>query len=433
MMQTYTLSGRRSASRYASQDSLEDALFYLKHPQSFRTFSKGLTELLQKKGFSGDSTKPEELADYLFPRLQEISSGISRKTLLSWLSGKHSPKIEASSRRSMYELCFALNLTYEETLWFFQHVYYDRAFNCHTITESVFYYAFLHGLSYAKALKLIEYIESAPAGEAASLSPSYTHFVQSSITNFRSAEELTDFLIRNRENFHLWNQSAQTHLHALVNDLLGSSAFRTELDRLKRLLARNRRSGHLSHPSLPKQIRSDQKGAYGLILQEIFFDACCSSAESAAEAVLEQIEHQNVFSYSFLLRYLLSTSAGTKREPSIPYVVRNNFPSKKVLSDVLSEEKLSVSKSYDSIRKMLVLLDFYRFWVRIKLGLAELTDIPASQQFDIYLEEADHLLWQCGYEGLYAGNPYDWIFLCAGQSENPLDFFRSFISELLPE
>ena len=68
MMQTYTLSGRRSASRYASQDSLEDALFYLKHPQSFRTFSKGLTELLQKKGFSGDSTKPEELADYLFPR-----------------------------------------------------------------------------------------------------------------------------------------------------------------------------------------------------------------------------------------------------------------------------------------------------------------------------------------------------------------------------
>ena len=117
----------------------------------------------------------------------------------------------------------------------------------------------------------------------------------------------------------------------------------------------------------------------------------------------------------------------------IPDVVRNNFPGKKVMSDVLDATKISTSKSYDSIRKMIVLLDFYAFWACIKVGISDVSDIDKSTLYEIYQEEADSRLKLCGYENLYAGNPYDWIFLCASHSEDPLAFFRAYIADLLPE
>ena len=75
-----------------------------------------------------------------FSKLKDIGSTISRATVMSWFTGNHRPKVEAGSRPKIYELCFAMQLTYEETVWFFQHVYYDRAFNCHNIREAVYYY-----------------------------------------------------------------------------------------------------------------------------------------------------------------------------------------------------------------------------------------------------------------------------------------------------
>ena len=103
------------------------------------------------------------------------------------------------------------------------------------------------------------------------------------------------------------------------------------------------------------------------------------------------------------------------------------------MSDVLSDEKISVSKSYDSIRKMIILLDFYCFWVDIKLNPDEYSELSSKERQKIYVEEINSSLYECGYEELYAGNPYDWIFLCSAISEKPLEFFRSYMSELIPD
>ena len=75
------------------------------------------------------------------------------------------------------------------------------------------------------------------------------------------------------------------------------------------------------------------------------------------------------------------------------------------MSDVLSDNKISVSKSYDSIRKMIVLLDFYRFWVTVKLKNEDKNLSIDDSLSEIYLEETNACLYQCGYEELYAGNP----------------------------
>ena len=101
------------------------------------------------------------------------------------------------------------------------------------------------------------------------------------------------------------------------------------------------------------------------------------------------------------------------------------------MSDVLSEEKVTVSKSYDSIRKTIILLDFYRFWISVKLGKIY-TEFSKDELRDIYVDEAADLLYNCGYEELSAVNPYDWLFLSSAQSDEPLSYFRACMNELLP-
>ena len=115
-----------------------------------------------------------------------------------------------------------------------------------------------------------------------------------------------------------------------------------------------------------------------LLVREILYDAQSYSTNPSDrdyEYILDFIGNRNLYNNSFILDRLVYTHSGMNKNPNIPYIVRNNFPSKKTMSDILSEEKSSVSTSYDSIRKMIVLLDFYRFWLNVKLsvGYTELT------------------------------------------------------------
>ena len=72
----------------------------------------------------------------------------------------------------------------------------------------------------------------------------------------------------------------------------------------------------------------------------------------------------------------------------------------------MSEDDISTSTSYDSIRKVIILLDFYRFWVNVKLDEGQ-TGLIKIELAEVYHEEADDLLYHCGNNALYNGNPYN--------------------------
>ena len=68
-------------------------------------------------------------------------------------------------------------------------------FNCHTIDEAVFYYAFMHNMSYKDSLSLIKEINSAPSRSINSSTESnYTQFIQNRIAEFKSIDELKAML-----------------------------------------------------------------------------------------------------------------------------------------------------------------------------------------------------------------------------------------------
>lgn len=439
---------------YLEVEDTADAADYLKNPSNFRSFKEGLTEMLKKTDYTTENKNVYQMSDYLYEQMKKINSSVTKDTVLSWFRGEHRPKINSESRKKMYEICFALHADYQQTLWFFNHVYYDRAFNCHTINEAVFYYAFRKNISYQEANEIIEEINDTPSPCCPESQPeinNYTKYVKNQISEFQSTDELKHFLIYNKESFRSWNKSAFKTIKNLVKNLLGSpkkiKKIKEEIDKLRPKLRENEKEKislkdlktsdyNISKLNSELNLNKSEFQNECLLIRYIFYKAKQSSEPS--RYLYACIQKTQISSNDFLLKQMLTSSRlfytkdDKKKEEiqEIPDIVRNSFPTKKTLSDVLSDEKISTSQSYDAIRKMIVLLDFYRFWINIELSgntTNSRKDLPS-----IYADETNYCLSLCGYDELTAVNPYDWIFLCSSNTDDPIEFFRSFIDDLLP-
>ena len=435
MEHDYTAFNEHSLENFASSDETDSAADFLRDKKNFRPFNHGLTELLQKVNFHGDISSVPQKTAFLAEKLRAIDSSLTTKTIQTWFAGERRPKIEPHSRLSMYEICFALNLNLEQVKWFFHHVYFDRAFNCHNITEAVYFFAFRRKLSFAEANEIVAEIVAADV-ENTDDDAIYTQLIKDRISSLTTIDELKFFLIQNKKSFTAWNKSALKQINIFLAEIIGNEAVAEPIiHKLKRATAQSR--------TATVQFNEDAINKCGLLVRHICFQARQSKnsgGKYSAEKIDDAISNRNVFSVDFVLANFLGLLKGIDKKVDVPYVVKNNFPSKKVLSEVLNSNKSAVSKSYDAIRKTLILLHFHCFWYKVELDdAAEYESEDLENLPEIYRDEADLLLEQCGYETLFAGNPYDWIFLCSANARNTqepenfsyaLDFFADLICAL---
>ena len=135
------------------------------------------------------------------------------------------------------------------------------------------------------------------------------------------------------------------------------------LQKTRRNLTRNKITKDDSNSKVAtqhlKKIKPEEYQSFGLLLREIYEDAHKPTAnETIGENILEILKSKNIHSVDFVLQYLLGTSTGIQKKKDIPNSIRVNFPSKKTFSDILN--KSDHLTSYDSLRKCLILLSFYR-------------------------------------------------------------------------
>lgn len=107
-------------------------------------------------------------------------------------------------------------------------------------------------------------------------------------------------------------------------------------------------------------------------------------------------------------------------------LAEDSFPDRQGLEAILRGEH----KSNELVRKTMILLVFYKFWVKriLRAGNCYAQAEPADAER--CHAEINRYLLDAGYPALYAGNPYDWIFLFAMQDTYPLETFRGFMQEL---
>ena len=116
---------------------------------TFRSFSRALTSFLCANGFIGDASNIDEKVSYLKGKFK-ASEMPAPRDIKKWFS-----EDKGVSPDTAYQICFAFNLGIEGSRDFFRRVYFERAFDCHSITEAVYYYCMRNGLSYADALDII--------------------------------------------------------------------------------------------------------------------------------------------------------------------------------------------------------------------------------------------------------------------------------------
>lgn len=433
-MHKYTEIAEKSLSReYDLFDDYEKIISDLNNPELFRPFDIGLTELLYKSGYKGNN-EPSEKCFYLYQNLKNCGSQITSKTVSSWFAGKR-PSIQPSSRKEIYEICFALNLSLEHTRWFFHHVYFDRCFNFHIIEEATYFWGFKNNLSYQETLSLIEKIRSFPVSSSKEdIRSSFTLYITNRISSFETTEEFLDFMKNNRASFDNWNESAYNVINNFIIELTGSDKMNSQdIDRiikrpLKKKLSSTSEVRHLN------QVSESLFEDCGLLLKEIYYDAHdpnVTGPDSVTEYIIGAIDGKSVLKNSFVLERLINQTTGLSKDVAIPDIVKSNFPRKKNLSDILHKDlRIQTSESYDIIRKTLVLLKFFSFWINSKIHNYNQDEYTMEELAKIYRSETDECLKSCGYEPLFPGNPYDWLFLVSSETEDPLSFFRYCIDEI---
>lgn len=394
-------------------DQNEDTVLntgFLNNSSWLLSFSQRLISLIQDCGYTGEKEDVNACVRFLLDKYQTASIPISRTTIKSWFSGEQRPYFEDRSRNRMYELCFALHFDYAQVRYFFEKVYLSRCFNCRNLKEAVYCYCFCRGQNYQKFTELYEQAKQIlQHAEGNYDNIPYTSTMENQIQALETDEDFLRYAKENKNSFSEYNQSARRELESLIGRIKG-----TENDRILVNTCRRIRS----------DIRSaDYKKLEGFVVKEYFMyhDSC------------EDLKGLNVASSDFMLSQILGIcfdqyykmereKQSFSKNANLTELARKNFPSKQFLSGILQgREKIS----FDAVRKMVILLHFYSFFVQFSFQK------NYSDLSEAYIEDADDQLHTCGYGPLYPGNPYDWIFLYSSKSCRPLDRFRSIISGVI--
>lgn len=379
-------------------DTPDDAIQYLDDPAHFVPFSKGLTELMIKCGYQ-DSDDTEEKVKYLWKCFSAISDAPVKNTLRNWFQYDQSrPK-----RTHKFQICFALSASLENVRWFFDCVCWERGCNCHNIKEAVYYYCLLNRLPYAHVQKLISIIDSFPDAPLDSANQNiFTGDIEKNLDQFQSDEEFLDYFRKNKNIFDKWNKSAARHIRRRQDKIKGKD-FDRELLR-----------AYIEHADIPAM----EQDKCGLVIQEYILNVKEKKPDNT-------ISGKTVSSTDFMLERILGTRNGIPKKAALPQYIREHFPSSSTFSNIIKELEDSQSDSYDAIRKCLILLEFYYFWATERLKPNTSSE---NELFDEYCDRTNYALTSCGYGKLFSGNPYDWLFLWAAATKNPLDSLRDVIN-----
>lgn len=369
----------QSAVDAAMDDDYQSVLAVL-NSDSFRPFSVRLLAFVNQ--LWGTEYDADTAAKAVLKSAKQNNVAINRNTVLNWFSGKSTPNMGISNRERMYILAFALGLTSDQTDLLFSKVLLDRAYNPRNIMEFVYRYCIATGKPYQAASALLRQAEAVLAGDDSSSETIRTQQMAAISVSTIDEEELLSMIERNRHNFVLSDVRAKAEVQNLLDKIRGNLVLREY--------------------QLHHQTENCDRDLLGRDTDSLDF-------------MLYVIKDQE------------STSKKTKGLPSLPDLfpkeIANDFPDKSTFS-------LKDPSSY-ILRKEIIFLAFYYFWAKIS---TDKCDVVPADLYDEFKDNLNQRLESCGLSPLYAGNPYDWMFLycvCAANEDlTPLDVFRGLLSQL---
>lgn len=359
--------------------------------KAFRSFGDGLLSFMQAK-------KTELTVEGAIQHIEKCCSATgvsiadiaSANTLKNWFRGGPRPKKGEDSRRAMFALAFALQLSPEETAALFHKVYLDRAFDYRNETEVIYYFCLQKQKTWADAKRLIE--QAATITTITDDNTIYTGQLKLDIDTLVDEENLLVYIRNHGNNFSRKSLSAKEIKNKLIEEATRVIELETGLvSARKQAEAKGQQKDEL-YKNIPTLARFNNANAYSL--------------NHVYEVIVDRSVHEGKGTSTIF------------KNARLPKEIRNRFPEAATLS--------KKDPTYEELRKLIILLASYNLWCQAQEN-DEFID------YETYKDELDNFLTESGLPTMYPGNPYDWLFLYCSLADRPLDTFRGIIAEVLEE
>ena len=365
----------------------------------FRTFDKALDSFIINHGYVGDLADDSKKISFITDKLKEAGVPIPRN-IKKWYSEQL--RIE---RKTAFQICFAFGLDVDEVNDFLRRICLLRGFDCHDIKEVVYYFAFKNGLTYAEVSKILEQVEVIKPGKMDKEDIIYTDLITEEIDEIESIDELIVYLNENSNKFAYNNATAYENIRFLWEEIAKEDGLAL---REKEMLyvAFNKDEGEEFHKETLGKKRKERKRLDESIW-EIYLQIL-GLAGSYADDIYKDRSIKSIIRDNKLLHPL----------------AQDSFPDRDGLTKIIN----GVHVSYERVRKLMILLVFYRFWSKMALE---------NNHYNAGYGDADRCIWaindfltEAGYPMLYPANPYDFIFYLSLNSATPLITFRDYMREM---
>lgn len=342
-------------------------------------FREGINKRLVKLGFNGDIDSVECKIDFLrkqFPK-NKVEPRVSDVTLKNWMT-KAAPTGNDNGRENVFKLCFALEMSAEETAEFFLKAFLNRPYNYKKTNEAVYYFCLRNRMNYVDAVRIIAEIQNIPQFQTVEREMN-TEQIGYEISNIIDEAELIKYL------------------------------------------AENRYSEEELHYTSVKRIKSMLDSCFELAQKETQLTRGMSVTVKSTDTLLDVI-------YDYDADSMRKKEKKTIQDSKFPKCVKANWIDRQTFHNI---EK-HITHTEDVYRKALVLLKFYSYYAdayckaRSKNTEDEIDFCGYADDFEAELEM---VLAECGYIQLYKRNPFDWMILYCAAFPNPLSTFRDIISK----
>ena len=390
-MSTYTTLLRTPFDNISAED--DDFMEKLLQVASlFRPFSAAMDEFIQEHGFNEDIGNIDSKVLFIRDAFEKASMDPPRE-IRQWYSEE-----QPILRDTAFQICFAFGLDGIETDEFFRRIFAkERSFDCHQVSEAIYYFCLNNGLTWADAQDINAQIPLLGNSDIGSTIV-YTESIVKELNRIDSKDELVDWL---KNNLHLFNTNNAT-------------AYRTIRDMWEKTTSKN---GYLDC-EYQRFISTTDDWAVG--------DSKVLKTNSNGVRLWDA--YLAVFQLD--KKQVSKLDADRSIKPilnKLHAAVQDSFPDRQGMTLILQGKHIS----YERVRKWLILLLFYTWWV--KKALACHNYLAEENDSNRFLAFANQALTETGYPELYIGNPYDWIFMYCAKDAEPLPLFREVFNTLLGE
>lgn len=281
------------------------------------------------------------------------------KAIEQWIKGIAVPSVK--TRKTNFDLCYALEMNLEETKEFFLKSYLSIPFNMKNRTDAVFFYCLLRNRPYEIIKSMLE---ESKAYENNRKSMTETRMIGEQVASIEDDEEFMKYL-----SSHCYSEEQQYHISRnLIKEIIAKYTVKEKVE-------------EETEEKKKKKIKNFAK----LYLK------------------ITGINYQSTVSVEKL-----------KKGKQLPKEFMESFPTDRTLWDIDMNNK---KETYETLRKTLIILCFYDFYQKA-------SNVGGSENFNDFCSEIDDKLWKCGFAPLYPRHPFDAIMMACAVSKEPLNKFK---------